>query len=130
MAADGNCSFRQISPRKRKLACPLAYHPALELPRGVKAACVPNGTRAVANEATALYIDAIIKSVVGYHIHAFHGVIDGSDYPPESMPYVLTMVGFRRLHNVQSLLEAAIFHGVPGDFIETGVWRGGLCLVA
>lgn len=26
-----------------------------------------------------------------------------------------------------SQTEDAIFRGVPGDFIETGVWRGGLC---
>lgn len=36
-----------------------------------------------------------------------------------------TMIGTRRLDNVQVLVTAAIRAGTPGDLIETGVWRGG-----
>jgi hypothetical protein len=36
-----------------------------------------------------------------------------------------TMVGIRRLENVQECIEDVIRNNVPGDFIETGVWRGG-----
>ena len=36
-----------------------------------------------------------------------------------------TMIGTRRLDNVQELVTAAIAAGTPGDLIETGVWRGG-----
>lgn len=39
-----------------------------------------------------------------------------------------TMIGSRRLDNIQSCLEQAIADGVPGDLIETGVWRGGACI--
>lgn len=39
-----------------------------------------------------------------------------------------TMVGLVRLDNVQSCMERVIADGVPGDFIETGVWRGGVCI--
>jgi len=35
------------------------------------------------------------------------------------------MIGNRRLDNVQKCVEDVIAHNVPGDFIETGVWRGG-----
>lgn len=50
----------------------------------------------------------------------------GSDWPSVAH----TMVGMTRLNNVQYCLESAIADGVPGDFIETGVWRGGVCIFA
>ncbi|HKA39000.1 MAG TPA: TylF/MycF family methyltransferase [Burkholderiales bacterium] len=40
-----------------------------------------------------------------------------------------TMIGSRRLNNVRTLLEQVIVHRVPGDVIETGVWRGGACIM-
>ncbi|GAA2728806.1 TylF/MycF family methyltransferase [Streptomyces nogalater] len=39
-----------------------------------------------------------------------------------------TMVGMRRLRNVRECAERVLADGVPGDFMETGVWRGGTCI--
>ncbi len=36
-----------------------------------------------------------------------------------------TMMGIRRLENLQHCVEDVIQQGIPGDLIETGVWRGG-----
>lgn len=36
-----------------------------------------------------------------------------------------TMIGLKRLDNLQHCVETALREGVPGDLIETGVWRGG-----
>lgn len=36
-----------------------------------------------------------------------------------------TMIGMKRLDNLQFCVEDTLARGVPGDFIETGVWRGG-----
>ena len=36
-----------------------------------------------------------------------------------------TMIGVPRLNNIQFCVEQVLAHGVPGDLIETGVWRGG-----
>jgi O-methyltransferase len=36
-----------------------------------------------------------------------------------------TMIGQKRLNNLQSCVENVIKNHVPGDLIETGVWRGG-----
>jgi O-methyltransferase len=36
-----------------------------------------------------------------------------------------TMLGIKRLENLQSCVEDVLRKGVPGDLIETGVWRGG-----
>ena len=40
-------------------------------------------------------------------------------------PWALTMIGSRRLDNVESCMRSALEEGIPGDFIETGVWKGG-----
>ena len=39
-----------------------------------------------------------------------------------------TMIGLQRLANVRMCTEAVLRDGVPGDLIETGVWRGGTCI--
>ena len=39
-----------------------------------------------------------------------------------------SMAGNKRLLNIQTLAEDVIDKNIPGDFIETGVWRGGACI--
>ncbi|WP_370249113.1 TylF/MycF family methyltransferase [Nocardioides sp.] len=51
---------------------------------------------------------------------------NGRDWPADAE----TMVGLKRLANVRQCLESVIADGVPGDFIETGAWRGGTCIYA
>jgi O-methyltransferase len=46
---------------------------------------------------------------------------EGRDWPPTAH----TMVGMKRLDNLQFCVEDVLAKGVPGDLIETGVWRGG-----
>lgn len=41
-----------------------------------------------------------------------------------------TMIGLKRLENIHQCLKDVIENDVPGDFIETGVWRGGACIFA
>lgn len=43
----------------------------------------------------------------------------------ELPPWPLTMIGKRRLDNVEDCVRSAVRDGIPGDFIETGVWKGG-----
>lgn len=40
-----------------------------------------------------------------------------------------TMIGSARLKNLQECVEAVLRDRVPGDLIETGVWRGGACIL-
>ena len=42
--------------------------------------------------------------------------------------YADTMIGMKRLDNLQQCVETALADGIPGDLIETGVWRGGACI--
>jgi O-methyltransferase len=39
-----------------------------------------------------------------------------------------TMIGFPRLNNLQMCVQNVIEQNIPGDLIETGVWRGGSCI--
>lgn len=50
---------------------------------------------------------------------------EGRDWPADAE----TMVGLRRLDNVQACVERALADGVPGDLLEAGVWRGGAAIL-
>ena len=41
-----------------------------------------------------------------------------------------SMIGGKRMSNLRNLLVDVIENEVEGDFIETGVWRGGACIYA
>jgi O-methyltransferase len=40
-----------------------------------------------------------------------------------------TMIGLARLRHLRQLVETTLLENVPGDYIETGVWRGGACIL-
>ena len=42
--------------------------------------------------------------------------------------YADTMVGLKRLDNLQHCVEIVLRENIEGDLIETGVWRGGACI--
>lgn len=46
---------------------------------------------------------------------------NGRDWPISAE----TMIGTRRLDNLQECVTTVVAEAVPGDLIETGVWRGG-----
>ena len=39
-----------------------------------------------------------------------------------------TMIGLHRMNNVECCVEQIIKDNIEGDFIETGVWKGGACI--
>jgi hypothetical protein len=45
----------------------------------------------------------------------------GGDWPPRAH----TMIGLKRLDNLQQCVEAVLRDEIPGDLVEAGVWRGG-----
>ncbi len=50
---------------------------------------------------------------------------EGHDWPPTAE----TMVGRQRLADVRWCIDQVMAEGVVGDFIETGVWRGGVTIL-
>ncbi|MBI5115347.1 class I SAM-dependent methyltransferase [Candidatus Poribacteria bacterium] len=49
----------------------------------------------------------------------------GLDWPSKAH----TMIGTQRMTNLRKLTEHVIANNVPGDLIETGIWRGGACIL-
>ena len=49
---------------------------------------------------------------------------EGKDWPAEAD----TMVGLKRLDNLQFCITEVLRASIPGDLIETGVWRGGAAI--
>ncbi|HEV3475518.1 MAG TPA: TylF/MycF/NovP-related O-methyltransferase [Actinomycetota bacterium] len=49
---------------------------------------------------------------------------NGRDLPAEAE----TMIGLKRLDNLEFCVADVVRRGVPGDLIETGVWRGGAAI--
>ena len=48
----------------------------------------------------------------------------GHDWPARAE----TMIGLKRMANIRMAVESVLTDGVPGDLVETGVWRGGACI--
>jgi O-methyltransferase len=83
-----------------------------------------------------LYLELLIKSVS----NLIYGPLPANPwndglFRPDAKPGrdkespAHSMVGLLRLENVRELAQRAIDEGTPGDFIETGVWRGGCCIL-
>lgn len=73
-------------------------------------------------------VDGLISTATGGRICLAHRFkfdpkkrIEGSDWPPLAD----TMIGLQRLDNIRFCVEQILRKNVPGDLIETGVWRGG-----
>jgi len=49
---------------------------------------------------------------------------EGRDWPADAE----TMIGLKRMDNLHACIREVLRDGVAGDFIETGVWRGGACI--
>lgn len=62
--------------------------------------------------------DYTVCKTVGYNKE---DRINGRDWPT----YAESMIGLKRLQNIQDCAIDVLEKNVPGDFIETGVWRGG-----
>jgi len=48
----------------------------------------------------------------------------GRDWPALAQ----TMIGSIRMRSLRHMYETVLLDDIPGDFIETGVWRGGACI--
>jgi len=63
------------------------------------------------------------RGIVAYRKRPFEAWLreEGKDWPIRAE----TMIGLRRLDNVQECIQAVVADDVPGDVLEAGVWRGG-----
>jgi O-methyltransferase len=70
-----------------------------------------------------LYLDLMMRALTDWLYDDFDEAVraEGLDWPTRAH----TMVGLKRLANVRACVESVLADGIPGDLIETGVWRGG-----
>lgn len=90
------------------------------------------------NSARELYTDLLVRNLVdGVYGEPWEGPWrTGNKFDRLPHPHGLlgptvahTMVGVDRLDNLRRLTQLTLDEHVPGDFIETGVWRGGCCIL-
>ena len=62
--------------------------------------------------------------MVREHNYGFDQTEEGKIWPQ----YADTMIGLKRLDNLQYCVQTVIKENIEGDLIETGVWRGGACI--
>ena len=88
------------------------------------------------NDAQNLYLD-LLKRCLTNMIYRDPGTLRGEDLPFDlrnrvegrDWPVVAhTMIGIKRLDALHFCIEDVIERAVPGDLIETGVWRGGAAI--
>lgn len=69
-----------------------------------------------------LYLNLLKKTVIDCIYEPLtHGLIEGIVVPKRGH----TMIGLKRLNNIQNCFENILKENVEGDLIETGVWKGG-----
>jgi hypothetical protein len=87
--------------------------------------------------AKALYLD-LLKRCLSNVIYQDHSVLQGRNRPFDLAERVggrdwpalaHTMIGIHRLDNLHFCVEDVLARGVPGDLMETGVWRGGATIL-
>jgi hypothetical protein len=79
------------------------------------------------DDSAELYLDLMMRCLTDWLYDEFEEPIraEGLDWPARAH----TMIGLKRLANVRSCVEGVLSEGVPGDFIETGAWRGGATIL-
>lgn len=95
-------------------------------------ASATNGSEAAIQRLRGLYLDGmkrcLMNSIYSRKLESAEDATareEGRIWPATAH----TMIGARRLDNVCFCVEDALQRGVPGDLIETGVWRGGATIL-
>lgn len=69
-----------------------------------------------------LYLELLKKSLLDVIYEPFtEGLLEGIVHPKRAH----TMIGMKRLNNIQECFENILKDNIEGHLIETGVWRGG-----
>lgn len=69
--------------------------------------------------------EAVREALARGEVDLAHSRNEGRDWPQ----FAHTMVGAKRLDNVQQCVETVLAERIPGDLIEAGVWRGGVAIL-
>lgn len=116
-----NSSQRYLELLKKALAFTLWPEPPIPL--------AALGTR---NKRVGRFVLSAISKAIrrkGYDIYKIQKVSPADREVGRFWPGLAdTMIGMKRLDNLQDCVESVLREGVVGDFIEAGAWRGGACI--
>lgn len=79
--------------------------------------------------------DNVIAELVSLHrqhdptIEALADLYAPRNWWTKTLGFPFSMIGRRRLRNLRWATETVIAEGIPGAMVETGVWRGGACIL-
>lgn len=88
-------------------------------------------------QASVMYLELLKKAILFeiWQEHEMDLFTGGGTVNPEKhkkgeiWPQIAhSMIGRMRMDNLQMCMETVVKENVAGDFIETGVWRGGACI--
>ncbi len=88
-------------------------------------------TPSSSNTCRSLYLDLLEKSLTNTLLapeldREIPGVVGSEQFKEHYIQgNAVTLLSIRQLENIRECVEEVLHDGVPGDFIETGVWRGG-----
>ncbi|MBU5673883.1 TylF/MycF family methyltransferase [Paenibacillus brevis] len=77
--------------------------------------------------------EELTKELSKLNLEILHKIIPNKEKRNGGLDWPLlahSMIGRLRLNNLHECLETVINESIEGDFIETGVWRGGSCIFA
>lgn len=73
--------------------------------------------------------DRLLGMLLPSEARLFLPAVDATRQTGNEWPMLAqTMIGAKRLDNIQYCMETVLREAVPGDVIEAGVWRGGACI--
>jgi hypothetical protein len=58
----------------------------------------------------------------------YAALVAGKQDGAKASKYAHTLIGLKRLHNLEYCAEQVFANGIPGDFLEAGVWQGGAAI--
>lgn len=67
------------------------------------------------------YLELLKKVLTDQITHPAEARLEGTDWPENGF----TMIGIKRLENIQMCATEIIEKNIRGDFLEAGVWKGG-----
>src|SRR5439155_943401 len=89
------------------------------------ARAVPSHVRRYRDRRAGYRSPSAVRRHTRYPYHGRRGYRDaragGRDWPERAE----TMIGLRRLDNLERCIRTVVDERVPGDLLEAGVWRGG-----
>mmetsp|Transcript_24927 Transcript_24927/g.41329 ORF Transcript_24927/g.41329 Transcript_24927/m.41329 type:complete len:325 (-) Transcript_24927:129-1103(-) len=88
---------------------------------------LPTCNTLTSDEPTSHYLELLRRALVGATaLFSRVELLEVAGYRNDRNSGLLQNAGWTRMRNLQCLADDVVRRGVPGDFVECGIWRGGV----